>query len=340
MRTFFPNLVFIVFDVCNTIPDAGHNQADATMQMWKQFSPFANEFMIQLIAANCLIFFFVSPQAFRESGACEIGTVISEKTFSQKATLLKVAVDDKVVIFGQSPIHMGHAAHCAASLVLKYSYLDLILTVLMATLKEGGMPITAQHVNQVKAEAKKLIDLRNTAGKASSMASFIVALHNTMHFSLVEEFGVENGTPKFLDWKHTWHTEVGKLSPSCKPKGSEEYKAWLKTTIEANPACQPDGSEEYKAWRDVTPQCQPDGSEEKDAWRDVTPQCQPEGSEEYEAWRKSLLESHQKRLAKIMAEPLPDTVVAARHAEAKRMAAKKSAATVFEENKSAQADLK
>jgi len=117
---------------------------------------------------------------------------------------------------------MGQAAYCAASLVLKYSYLDLILTVFMATLKEGGVHITAQHVNQVEAEAKNLIALRNMAGKASNMASFIVALHNTMYFGLVEEFGVENGTQKFLDWKHTWHTEVGKLSPSCKPKGSEE----------------------------------------------------------------------------------------------------------------------
>jgi len=161
-------------------------------------------------------------------------------------------------------------------------------------------------VNQVEAEAKKLIALRNTDGKASNMASFIVALHNTMYFGFVEEFGFfENGTPKFLDWKHTYHTEVGKLSPSSKPKGSEEYKACLKATIEANPACQPKGSEEKEAWRDVTPQCQPEGSEEykaclkatieanpacqpkgseeHEAWRDVTPQCQPEGLEEYEA---------------------------------------------------------
>ena len=72
----------------------------------------------------------------------------------------------------------------------------------------------------------------------------------------------------------------------------------------------------------------------------MTPWSQPEGSEKYEAWRKSLLEGHQKRLAKRMSEPLPDTVVAAEQAEAKRMAAKKSAATVIEENKSAQADLK
>jgi len=117
-------------------------------------------------------------------------------------------------------------------------------------------------------------------------------------------------------------TEVGKLSPSCKPEGSEEYKAWLKATIEANHACQPDGSEEKKAWRDVTPQCQPDGSEEK------------------EAWRKAVLEGIKTKLAKRMAEPLPDTVVAAQQAEVKRMAAKKSAAMVIEENKSAQADLK
>jgi len=41
-----------------------------------------------------------------------------------------------------------------------------------------------------------------------------------------------------------------------------------------------------------------------------------------------------------MAEPLPDTVVAAQQAEAMRMAAKESAATVIEENKkSAQAAL-
>jgi len=30
MQTFFSNLVFIVFDVCSTIPDTGHNQADTT----------------------------------------------------------------------------------------------------------------------------------------------------------------------------------------------------------------------------------------------------------------------------------------------------------------------
>jgi len=89
---------------------------------------------------------------------------------------------------------------------------------------------------------------------------------------------------------------------------------------------------------EANPACQPEGSEEKKAWRDVTPWCQPEVSEEKEAWRK--LEGHQKRLTKRMAEPLPDKVVAAQQAEAKRMAAKKSAATVIEENKSTQADLK
>jgi len=141
MQKYFSNLVFVVFDVCNIVPDAGDNQADPTKQMWKQFSPFAKEFMSQLIAANCRIFFFISPQAFREGGAGEVGTVISEKTFSQKATLQKVDVDDKVAIFGQSPIHMGQAAYCAASLVLKYSYLDLIFTVFMATLKERGCPL-------------------------------------------------------------------------------------------------------------------------------------------------------------------------------------------------------
>jgi len=26
LQTFFPNLVFVVFDVCNTVPDGGHNQ--------------------------------------------------------------------------------------------------------------------------------------------------------------------------------------------------------------------------------------------------------------------------------------------------------------------------
>jgi len=55
---------------------------------------------------------------------------------------------------------------------------------------------------------------------------------------------------KYLAWKHIWHTETGKLSPSFKPKESLEYKAWLKTVIEANPACQLDGSDDEKeAWR-------------------------------------------------------------------------------------------
>jgi len=137
-----------------------------------------------------------------------------------------------------------------------------------------------------------------------------------------------------------WLKTTIEANPACKPKGSEEYEAWLKASIEANPACQPEGSEKKKAWRDVTPQCQPEESEEYEAWRHVTPQRQPEGSEEKEAWRKAVLEGSKTKLAKRMAEPLPDTVVAAKHAEAKRMAAKESAATVIEENKSAQADLK
>jgi len=87
---------------------------------------------------------------------------------------------------------MGQAAYCAASLAL-------ILTVFMATLKERGMPITTQHVNQVEAEAKKLIALRNTADKAFNMASFIVALHSTKYFGFVVEFGFVIGMPKFLD---------------------------------------------------------------------------------------------------------------------------------------------
>jgi len=115
-------------------------------------------------------------------------------------------------------------------------------------------------------------------------------------------------------------------NPACQPEGSEKYEAWLKATIEANPACQPDGSEEKEAWLKAT--------------IEANPACQPDGSEEYEAWRKKKLEGHQKRLTKRMAEPLPDTVVAAQQAEAKRMAAKKSAATVIEKNKSAQAALK
>ena len=177
-------------------------------------------------------------------------------------------------------------------------------------------------MNQVAAEAKKLIALRNTAGKAFNMASWAVAMHHTMEFRFKKEFRNEIGLQKYFAWKRTWHTEIGKQSPACKPEGSEEYEAW----------------------RDVTPQCQPEGSEEYEAWLEATieaiPACKPKGSEEYEAWRKKQLEGHQKRLKKRMAEPLPDTVVAAQQAEAKQMAAKKSAATVIEENKSARADLK
>ena len=99
MQALFPNLVFIVFDACNTIPDAAHNQVDSPKQIWKQFSPFANEFILQLIAVNCLIFFFVSPQAVRDSGNGSIGTALSTTTFSQKATVQKVAVCDKAAIF-------------------------------------------------------------------------------------------------------------------------------------------------------------------------------------------------------------------------------------------------
>jgi len=92
--------------------------------------------------------------------------------------------------------------------------------------------------------------VRNTAGKAFNMASHVTALHNTMEFRFKAEFGDEIGLQKYLAWKHTWHTEVGKLSPSCKPKESLEYKAWQ--TIEANPACQPDGSDNKEAWRKQT----------------------------------------------------------------------------------------
>ena len=136
---------------------------------------------------------------------------------------------------------MGQAAYCAASLSLKYSYMDLILAMFELTLKQGGVLITAQHVKQVAAEAKKLIALRNTAGKAFNMASWAVAMHHMMEFRLKKEFGNEIGLQKYFAWKRTWHTETGKQSPSCKPKGSEEYEDWFEKTIEANPACQPDG---------------------------------------------------------------------------------------------------
>ena len=92
LQTFFPDLVFVVFDVCNTVPHGGHNQADPTNQMWKQFSPHANEFVVKMIAANCRAFFFISPQASRKIGAGNIGTVISTTTLSEKATVTKVAV--------------------------------------------------------------------------------------------------------------------------------------------------------------------------------------------------------------------------------------------------------
>jgi len=101
------------------------------------------------------------------------------------------------------------------------------------------------------------------------MASHVTALHHTTEFRFKAEFGDEIGLKKYLAWKHTWHTEVGKLPPSHKPKGPLEYKAWLKTAIEANPACQPDGTDKKEAWRKATieasPSSQPDGSEEKEA---------------------------------------------------------------------------
>ena len=100
---------------------------------------------------------------------------------------------------------------------MKYSYFDRILTVFIATLKEGGMSITAQHVKQVAAEAKKLIALRNTAGKVFNMASWAVAVHHMMEFRLKKDFGNEIGLQKYIAWKRTRHTETGKLSPSCKP---------------------------------------------------------------------------------------------------------------------------
>jgi len=110
-------------------------------------------------------------------------------------------------------------------------------------------------------KAKKLIALRNTAGKAFNMASYVAALHHTMKFRFKAEFGDEIGLQKYLAWKRTWYTETGKLSPSYKPKGSLENKAWLKKTQS----------------------------------------CQSDGSKEKEAWLKKKLEGHQKRLTKRMA---------------------------------------
>ena len=167
--------------------------------MWKLFPPHAKEFIIQLIAENCRTFFFISPQASREIGAGNIGTVISTTTLSDnKATITKVAVGDKVVIFGQSTIHMEQAVYCATSLSLKYSYMELILAVFELTLKQGETLITAQHVKQVAAEAKKLIALRNTAGKVFNMASWNVAVHHMMDFRPKKEFGNEIGLQKYF----------------------------------------------------------------------------------------------------------------------------------------------
>ena len=147
MQTFYPDLVFLVFDVCSTVPNDGHNQADPDNQLWNQFSPHAKEFLVKLIAANCPTFLFISPQAYHKIGAGNIGTVISTMRLSDKGNLQKVAVDNKVVTFGQSPIYIGQAAYCAASLVLKHAYLDRILTVFMATQSQEANCI-AQHGRQ------------------------------------------------------------------------------------------------------------------------------------------------------------------------------------------------
>jgi len=65
----------------------------------------------------------------------------------------------------------------------------------------------------------------------------------------------------------------------------------------------------------------------------------PDGSKEKEDWRKKEVEGHQKRSTKRMAESFPEAVVEAQQAEAMRMAAKESTATVIGENKSKQASL-
>jgi len=125
--------------------------------------------------------------------------------------------------------------------------------------------------------------------------------------------------PKFEDWKRSYHTQCGKRSPSCKPNGSKEKEDWRKATIKANPSCKPNGSKEKEDWRKATIK--------------ANPSCKPNGSKEKEDWRKKWLEGYQKKMTERMA-------VAAQQAEAMRTAPTKSVATVIEENKSAQADLK
>ena len=53
-------------------------------------------------------------------------------------------------------------------------------------------------MNQVAAEAKKLIALRNTAGKVFNMASWNVAVHHMMDFRPKKEFGNEIGLQKYF----------------------------------------------------------------------------------------------------------------------------------------------
>ena len=81
----------------------------------------------------------------------------------------------------------------------------------MAMLCAAGLCITPVIVDELTSEAKALIYKRNTSGKAFNMASFIVALHFTMYFMFVKKLGQVEGTVQYEAWKHTWHSEVGKL---------------------------------------------------------------------------------------------------------------------------------
>jgi len=212
----FSMVVFVVVDACPTTKKEGHNQIDPTLEMWKQFSPHVKVFLDECFAAGAAGAFFVSPQAFDKADAANLGHVVSEVTYAHNATVKKILLPDgRTVPVGTASVHMGQAAYCAASLKLKYAYLAIIITVFMATLCAAGVPITSDHVMQVESAAQKLIDLRNTSGKAFNMASFIVALHHTMYFLFVAEFGNDEGTRRYLEWKFTYHSECGKLGAAA-----------------------------------------------------------------------------------------------------------------------------
>jgi len=125
--------------------------------------------------------------------------------------VLRSESEDPITI-GISPIHAGQAAYTAASKVLKYSYLAMILCVFIGMLYVAGVDVTSDHLKTIQQAVIKLIDLRDTSGRPFSMVCFIVALHTTMWYVFQQEFACPVlALAAFNKWKFTWHSNVGAI---------------------------------------------------------------------------------------------------------------------------------